>query len=331
MTGGSSASPYGLAMHTDVETDANDSEEILYVSAPAVEGMLSNKVCIVAGGGRGLGKASARELGSQGTTVVVNDLGVDLGGEGETEEPAREVADEIRDAGGTATAHFGDVSDLDYTEELVHDTVDEYGRIDGVVNFAGILRDSISYEMTEREWDEVINVHLKGHFSLLRNTAAHWREKARENEDYLDSQRSFLSVTSRAALGSVGQINYSSAKAGILGMTRSASQELDRYNVRVNALMPIGFTRMVESMPDTPFTEADMPRETPAAMVAFAMSDAAEDISGVVLRAEGNTIGVVSHPEMVRAGFQDEGWSSESIAAKFRSVAEGIALEADTR
>lgn len=284
--------------------------------------MLEDKVLVVTGGGRGLGEATAIELGQQGATVVVNDLGVNLDGEGASDEPARETVERVREVGGDGMAHFGDVTDLDYTADLISDTVEEYGRVDGVINYAGILRDSISYKMTEDEFDAVINVHLKGHFSLLRNVGAHWRERAGENEDdELDSQRSFVSVTSRAALGSVGQINYASAKAGILGLTRSAAQELSRYNVRANALMPIGYTRMVESMPHEPFTEEEMPPETVAAAAAFLLSDAAEDLNGLTVRAEGEQIGVVSDPDFPRTGIRDGGWTTEAVADRFGAIA----------
>ena len=203
--------------------------------------MLSGKVCVVAGGGHGLGEAVAIELGRHGATVVVNDLGSSVHGDGAKSEPAEETIEAVQEAGGSGMAHFGDVSSLEYTEELVADTVDEYDRIDGVVNFAGILRDSISYNMSGEEWDDVIRVHLRGHFALLRNVAAHWREQAGENGDGIETQRSFVSVSSRSALGNVGQANYSAAKAGVLGLTRATAKELARFNIRVNALMPTAY------------------------------------------------------------------------------------------
>jgi NAD(P)-dependent dehydrogenase (short-subunit alcohol dehydrogenase family) len=289
--------------------------------------MLDDKVCIVAGGGRGLGEEAAVELGRQGATVVVNDLGASVSGEGESAEPAEETAERVRATGGEATVHFGDVSDLDYTEELVADTVEEHGRLDGVMNFAGILRDAISYKMSGDEWDAVINVHLRGHFALLRNAGAHWREAYEEGEEGFDSQRSFLGVTSRSALGNPGQMNYSAAKAGVLGLTRTASRELLRYDVRVNALMPTAYTRMIEEIPGPdPFSEEELPPEKVAPMAAFAMSDAAEDVTGVTLRAAGDQIGVVSDPEIVRTGVMDGGWTTEAIAEQFRSVAAGVDL-----
>ncbi|WP_336133619.1 SDR family NAD(P)-dependent oxidoreductase [Natronomonas amylolytica] len=282
--------------------------------------MLDGKVCIVAGGGHGLGEATAIHLGKLGATVVINDLGTDPSGESRDEEPAAKVAEEVEAAGGTAMPHFGDVTSLEYTQELVDDTVDEYGRIDGVANFAGILNDSFTHSMSGDEWDSVINVHLRGHFALLRNVAAHWRQRSKD--EGLDSQRSFLAMTSRSALGNPGQINYSAAKSGIMGMTWTAAQELSRYNVRMNALMPTAFTRLIEEIPEEqrPFTEEEMPPEKVAPMVGYMMSDAAEDINGCILRAAGDAIGLVSEPSIDRLAFQEGGWTAEEIADRFRDT-----------
>lgn len=291
--------------------------------------MLTDKVCVVAGGGHGIGEAVALELGREGATVVVNDLGSSVHGEGESDAPARETARSVEEEGGKATAHFGDVTSLEYTQQLVEDTVSEYGRLDGVVNFAGVLQDSISYKMTGDQWDKVINVHLRGHFSLLRNAAAHWREKAGETgEDGLDQQRSFVTVTSRSALGNPGQLNYSAAKAGIMGMTRTASSELYRYNIRVNSLMPTAYTRMIEDIPDEkqPFTETEMPPEKIGPVIAFLMSNAADGITGVTVRAAGDAVGVVSDPEIVRLGYQTGGWSAEDLAERFQTITSNFDL-----
>ncbi|MDY6765562.1 MAG: SDR family oxidoreductase [Halobacteria archaeon] len=292
--------------------------------------MLSDKVCVVAGGGHGLGEAVAVHLGELGAKVVVNDLGTSVHGEGKNKEPAQETVQRIRDNGGTATAHFGDITSLDYTERLVSDAVDEYGRVDGAVNFAGILRDSMSHKMSGEEWDDVIRVHLRGHFALLRNLASYWRETAKDEEQDVESQRSFLSVTSQSALGNVGQLNYSAAKAGVLGLTRTGARELQRYNVRVNALMPSAYTRMTETIPEEyrPYTEKEMPPEKVAPMVAFLMSDHAEDITGCTIKAGGDEVGLVSDPDIYRIGIQEGGWTAEGLAEKFRDkVARGEDLE----
>ena len=287
---------------------------------------LSGRVCIVTGAGRGLGAEAARQLADQGAAVVVNDLGTSMQGEGENPDPAEEVVASIREAGGEATAHFGDVSDLDYAVSLVADTVEEHGRLDSVANFAGVLRDGYLTNLTESDWDDVIRVHLKGHFALLRAAARHWREEA--EGDALEPQRSFLAVTSRSALGNAGQLNYGTAKAGVLGLTRSASTELYSTGVRVNALMPSAFTRMTESIPEEhrPYTREEMPPEKVAPTVAFLASDAAEDVTGVTVYAGGDRVAIYSDPEPVRAGVVPGGWTAESLADSFEEIAEGVEL-----
>ena len=287
---------------------------------------LSGRVCIVTGAGRGLGAEAARALADNGATVVVNDLGTSTRGEGEDPEPAHDVVESIRAEGGEASAHFGDVSDLDYAESLVEDTLEAHGRLDSVANFAGVLRDGYLTNLTEEDWDDVIRVHLKGHFALLRAAARRWREEA--DGDTLEPQRSFLAVTSRSALGNVGQLNYGTAKAGVLGFTRSASTELYSTGVRVNALMPSAFTRMTEEIPEEhrPYTREEMPPEKVAPAVAFLASDAAEDVTGVTVYAGGDRIAVYADPEPVRTGVRPGGWTAESLAESFEDVAEGVDL-----
>lgn len=289
--------------------------------------MLEDKVCIVTGAGQGLGEAVAIELGKYGATVVVNDLGTSMSGEGASEEPAEQTVQAIRDNGGEAMAHFGDVSDLEYTQSLVDDTLEEYGRVDGAVNFAGVLNDAISYKMSEDEWDRVIRVHLKGHFALLRPLAAHWREK--DENDGLEPQRSFIGLSSTSVFGNVGQLNYSAAKAGVLGFTRTAAIELNRLNVRVNALIPTAYTRTIESMPEErqPFSEDEFPPEKVAPLVGYLLSDEAMDITGCTVRAAGDMIGLLSDPEVTHLAYRDGGWTPERIAESFREVTDGEDLD----
>lgn len=295
---------------------------------------LDDKVFVVTGGGRGLGEATAIELGHHGATVVVNDLGVSLSGNDESTEPAETTVEAVQDAGGEAMAHLGDVSSFEYTADLVADVVDAYGRLDGIVNYAGILRDGISYKMDPEDFDAVIEVHLRGHFCLLRNAAAHWRERAQEADDgALATQRSFVSVVSPAIWGNPGQINYASAKAGVLGLTRTAAVELSRLNVRVNALMPLGFTRMVEAIPEDKrgIDPEDIPPEKVAPVAAYLLSDAATDVTGCTIRAAGNEIGIVSNPMIVRRAYDSDGWSLDDIAEHLEAdVAQGIDLNKST-
>ena len=293
---------------------------------------LNGAVCVVCGGGNGLGRAAAHELASHGARVVVNDLGTAVDGTGSDASVPETVAEEIRDDGGVAIAHHGDVRDFEYAERLIADAVSEYGRLDFVCNFAGILRDGISYKLSEDDWREVVDTNLTGQFAPLRAAASHWRDVAGGTDDGgsddhgVDRQRSYLAVSAGAARGSLGQANYAAAKAGVLGMVRSVSNELVRSNVRVNALVPNGYTRMTETVPEEhrPYTESEMPPEKVAPLVAFLASDAAEDITGCTLYAGGDRVGVYADPAMDAVGVSPGGWSLESLRKHFR---EGVAAD----
>lgn len=289
--------------------------------------MLDDAVCIVCGAGHGLGEETAVAMAERGATVVVNDLGVDVSGEGSDEQPAEETVARIEDAGGEATAHFGDVTDLDYTERLVAETVDEFGAVHCVANFAGVLRDSMLFNMDEADWDAVVDVHLKGHFSLLRNVSAHWRERYKAEEGF-DRQRSFVCVSSGVAAGNPGQSNYTAAKAGILGLMRTAARELDQYDVRVNAMWPTALTRMTEDLPAMAgVDEADLgPQYVPAVPV-FLASEAAEGVTGCTLGVAGDSVAYVSDPERERtlSTRNDDGaWSADELADRWNELTEGF-------
>src|SRR5580765_2106901 len=205
---------------------------------------LSGKVAIVTGAGRGIGRAHALALAGAGAKVIVNDLGAALSGEGHDDTPAQQVADEIRAAGGEAAANGENVADFAGAERLVRQAVDELGRLDILVNNAGILRDRMLVNMTEAEWDAVINVHLKGHFAPTRHAAAYWRERSKEGEEVRG--RVINTSSPSGVFGNVGQANYGAAKAGIAGFTLIAAQELARYGVTVNCIAPNARTRMTE-------------------------------------------------------------------------------------
>lgn len=292
----------------------------LHITENIIRAMLTDRVCIITGGGRGLGRAVAVELAKAGASVVVNDLETTVDGEIKHADAAKETVEEIREQGGTAIAHHGDVANFEYTENLVQDTLDHYGAIHGVANFAGIIRDGISYKMTEEQWDDVVRVHLRGHFALLRNLAAHWRAKAKK--DQFTSQRSFLCVSSDSAFGNVGQANYAAAKAGVLGLMRTAAREYHGFDVRVNALMPRGYTRMTEQIPKEhrPYTPEERPPEKVAPLVTYLLSDKAADITGCTFWAEGDCIGLVTDPEIHRVAFNDGGWTAEDIAHSFHGT-----------
>lgn len=206
--------------------------------------LCEGRVVIVTGAGRGLGRAHALAYAAEGARVVVNDLGVGLDGTPGPDSPAARVVAEIRAAGGQAVAHGGDIATTDGAASLVRTALETYGRLDTLVNNAGFLRDRMLVNLDEDDWDAVLRVHLKGHFLPLKHAAAHWRAEAKDGR----TPRARVVNTSSGAglLGSVGQGNYSAAKAGIIGLTLVAAAELGRYGVQVNAIAPAARTRMTE-------------------------------------------------------------------------------------
>lgn len=288
--------------------------------------MLEDTVCIVCGGGHGLGEETAAALAEQGASVVVNDLGVDVSGEGSDEQPAQETVGRIEDAGGEATAHFGDVTDLEYTERLIEDTVEEYGAVHGIINFAGVLRDGMLFKMSQEQFDTVVDVHLKGHFSLLRNAASHWRQRHKA-EGGFDRERSFVCLSSGVSVGNVGQANYSAAKAGVLGLMRTAALELDQYDVRVNAMWPTAVTRMTEDLPAMAAADPENlgPKHATGVSV-FLTSEAAAGVTGCTLAVAGDSVSIVSDPERERTLSTDEegGWSAAELADRWEELTEGF-------
>uniref|UniRef100_UPI001C25BCBE SDR family oxidoreductase n=1 Tax=Streptomyces sp. AC550_RSS872 TaxID=2823689 RepID=UPI001C25BCBE len=253
--------------------------------------MCEGRVVVVTGAGRGLGRAHALAFAAAGAKVVVNDLGVGLDGTlGTAGTPARQVVDEIRAAGGEAVAHDGDVATSAGAASLVAAAWETYGRLDTLVNNAGFLRDRMLVNLDEGDWDAVVRVHLKGHFLPLKYAAAHWRAEAKAGRTPV--ARVVNTSSGAGLLGSLGQGNYSAAKAGVLGLTLVAAAELGRYGVQVNAVAPAARTRMTErtfaatmTAPDAGFDA--MAPENVSPLVVWLGSAGSEGVTGRVFEAEG--------------------------------------------
>ncbi|MFF4955822.1 SDR family oxidoreductase [Streptomyces sp. NPDC001222] len=259
-------------------------------------GIADGRVVIVTGAGRGLGRAHALAFAAEGARVVVNDLGVGLDGAPGAGSPAGRVVEEIRAAGGQAVAHGGDIATGAGAASLVATALEAYGRLDTLVNNAGFLRDRMLVNLDEDDWDAVLRVHLKGHFLALRHAAAHWRAEAKAGR--VPFARVVNTSSGAGLLGSVGQGNYSAAKAGIVALTLVAAAELGRYGVQVNALAPAARTRMTEhtfaetmSAPAAGFDV--MAPENVSPLVVWLGSAACSGVTGRVFEAEGGRITVM--------------------------------------
>ncbi|MEU6958398.1 SDR family oxidoreductase [Streptomyces chrestomyceticus] len=266
---------------------------------------LADKVVAVTGAGRGIGRAVALACAAQGARVVVNDYGVAVDGAGPSSEVAEAVVKEIEQAGGEAVAVADDVSTMAGGQRIVDTALTRYGRVDGVVCVAGILRERMLFNMTEEEWDPVVATHLKGTFTVFRAASAVMRR-----------QRSgtLIGFTSGNHQGSVSQANYASAKGGIISLVRSAALGLSRYGVTANAVAPVARTRMSAGVP-TELTEIGEPEDV-AALVVYLLSDRArqERITGQVYTVAGPKIAVWAQPRELRSGYAEGGWTPEKIA-----------------
>jgi NAD(P)-dependent dehydrogenase (short-subunit alcohol dehydrogenase family) len=249
-----------------------------------------DRVCIVTGAGRGLGRDYALMLASEGAKVVVNDVGGARDGTGSDAGPAREVVDEIVAAGGTAAANTDDISTWDGAQRIVQQAIDTFGGLDVLINNAGILRDRMLFSMSEQEWDAVINVHLKGTFATSRHASAYWRERAKAG---VGNDARIINTTSVAGLyANPGQTNYGAAKAGIAAFTQIAAQEVSRYGVTVNAVAPGALTRLTNDLglPDD-MTANFQPRWV-APVVTWLASPSSTDITGQVIESSGLVLAI---------------------------------------
>jgi NAD(P)-dependent dehydrogenase (short-subunit alcohol dehydrogenase family) len=282
-------------------------------------GTLDGRVAIVTGAGRGIGRSSALLLAAEGASVVVNDLGGSMDGTGSDAGPAQLVVDEITSAGGKAVASGADISDHAAAEELIKTAISEFGRLDVLVNVAGILRDRMIFNMSEQEWDDVIRVHLKGTFNTSKFAAAHWRSLREET-----AQNRIINFTSVSGLhGAPGQPNYAAAKMGIVGLTWSSANALAKYGVTVNAVSPAAATRMTDSIPtdrrrtDRPADEDD--RRSPdnvAKVVAYLASERSGWLTGRIVHSSGYEVSLYNNMAPVVRLIAEQPWELDDLAAE---------------
>jgi NAD(P)-dependent dehydrogenase (short-subunit alcohol dehydrogenase family) len=256
-------------------------------------GICDERVVIVTGAGRGIGRGHALEFARQGAKVVVNDLGMERDGTGESQPVAQSVVDEIAAMGGEAVANTDDVSDWNASKALIDQAYDTFGTLDVLVNNAGILRDRMLFNMEEAEWDAVIKVHLKGTFCPTRHAAERWRQRAKEGEQ-LDAR--IINTTSTSGIyGNPGQSNYGAAKSGIASFTIIVARELEKYGVTVNAISPGALTRMTSDLGNRPAAEGGWDPRDPdniAPIAAWLGSPESKGITGRVFHSSGGRLGI---------------------------------------
>ncbi|ONF95934.1 putative short-chain type dehydrogenase/reductase [Sphingomonas jeddahensis] len=276
-------------------------------------GILDGKVVAVTGAGRGIGREIALLCAKEGAAVVINDPGVGESGDGGEAGPAEQTASDIIAAGGQAIANLASVADPAGATTIIEDAVKKFGRIDAVVNNAGILRDTIWHKMSHEDWRAVIDVHLNGAFNVSKAATPYFREQG---------SGSFVHFTSTSGLiGNIGQANYSAAKLGIVGLSQSIALDMARVGVRSNCIAPFAWSRMTASIPtDTPAAMERVQRmqsmgaEKIAPLVAFLASDASKDVSNQIFAVRRNEIVLFSKPRPVRSMTKTEGWTAQAIA-----------------
>jgi len=291
-------------------------------------GSLEGRVAIVTGGGRGIGASISRLLAAEGAKLVINDLGSSTDGQGGDQGPARDIAAEIVAVGGEAIADGGDIADVATGQRLVDLALEHYGKLDILVNVAGILRDKMIFNLPEEDWDAVIRVHLRGHFSTIKPAAAYWRAQRNPDGHYR-----IINFTSDSALqGSPGQPNYAAAKMGIVGLTASTANALGRYGVTANAIAPGAVTRLTQTVPEEKSMggglDGSVSPDNIAPIVAYLAGTSSDWLSGRTIGAAGYAVKLWNSPEVVSTVTSDGPWNLEDLAAKveqdFRPLADGL-------
>lgn len=272
---------------------------------------LDGKVIVVTGAGGGVGKEIALEAARQGARVVVNDLGVSMDGAGGSAGPAEQTVQQIKAAGGEASANTDSVAEWDSAQRIVQQALDTFGRIDGLVNNAGNLRDGFFHKMAEEDFDAVVKVHLKGSFNMARAAAPHFRGQA---------SGAFVHMTSTSGLiGNGAQANYAAAKMGVVGLSKSIALDMERFGVRSNCIAPFAFTRMVSSIPtNTPegLARTKVNQQMEVAKIApftcALLTDEAQDVTGQIFGVRNNEIYLFSQPRPIRTVHRGGGWTVDS-------------------
>tara|TARA_S200000501_G_scaffold217120_1_gene203778 strand:+ start:361 stop:1275 length:915 start_codon:yes stop_codon:yes gene_type:complete len=294
--------------------------------------MLEGKSIIVTGAGRGIGRAIAMMLAESGANVLVNDVGASAQGEGSDSSPAAEVAADINSSGGNAVANYNSVSESENAEAIVQTCLDKFGSVDGLVNNAGILRDTIFHKMSEEQFDVVMNVHLKGSFNMSRACAPHFRAQ---------NSGCFVHMTSTSALiGNLAQANYMAAKLGVVGLSKSIALDMSRYNVRSNCISPFAYSRLIGTLPsETDEQQArlkkikQMTPEKIAPLATALFGDAAADVSGQIFAVRNNEIFLMSQPRPIRSVQTSDGWTPETVSSRvfeaFKGSMYGLDVTAD--
>ncbi len=303
-------------------------------------GVLDGKVAIVTGAGLGLGRIEALALARAGASVVVNDLGVELDGSGGSEAEANNVVREIEALGGRAVTAFGDVANWDDAQRVVQTAVESFGDLHILMNNAGIQRDGMIVKMSEEQWDSVIRVHLKGHFTMIRHTMNHWREKSKASGDPKLYGRLISTASDSFMMGNLGQPNYAAAKAGIAHLTLSAARECARFGATANVILPRARTRMTMSGPWASIFKAPedggfdtFAPEHIAPLVVWLASPHAQNVSGQLIQLWGKHLRVFAPPTALLDHENDEPFTLENIQALLgpvfenkRPIEDGFAL-----